>query len=37
MAPALRLGRVCRAINGHVRGDDSSTLARLRMFLDGHG
>jgi hypothetical protein len=33
--PALRLGWACRAINGHVPGDDSSTLNRLRMFLDG--
>lgn len=33
---ALRLGWVCRAVNGHVPGDDRSTLVRLRMFLDGH-
>jgi hypothetical protein len=33
--PALRLGWVCRAINGHVPGDDAHTLTRLRMFLDG--
>ena len=32
---ALRLGWVCRAINGHVPGDDAQTLTRLRMFLDG--
>lgn len=32
---ALRLGWVCRAVNGHVPGDDRSTLARLSMFLDG--
>ncbi len=33
--PALRLGWVCRAINGHVPGDDAATLRRLHMFLDG--
>jgi hypothetical protein len=33
--PALRLGWVCRAINGHVAGDDGPTRTRLRMFLDG--
>lgn len=33
---ALRLGWVCRAVNGHVPGDDSHTHTRLRMFLDGH-
>jgi hypothetical protein len=33
--PALRLGWVCRAVNGHVVGDDEQTLTRLRMFLDG--
>lgn len=32
---ALRLGWVCRAVNGHVPGDDKQTLTRLRMFLDG--
>jgi hypothetical protein len=32
---ALRLGWVCRAINGHLCGDTGSTLNRLRMFLDG--
>lgn len=32
---ALRLGWVCRAVNGHVVGDDRQTLTRLRMFLDG--
>ncbi|HEX7746011.1 MAG TPA: hypothetical protein VF462_12195 [Micromonosporaceae bacterium] len=32
---ALRLGWACRAVNGHVPGDDQRTLARLRMFLDG--
>jgi hypothetical protein len=33
---AMRLGWVCRAINGRLPGDDASTLTRLRMFLDGH-
>lgn len=33
--PALRLGWVCRAVNGHVLGDDKQTMTRLRMFLDG--
>ena len=33
---ALRLGWVCRAVNGYVPGEDASTLTRLRMFLDGH-
>jgi hypothetical protein len=33
--PALRLGWACRAINGHVPGDEARTLTRLRMFLDG--
>jgi hypothetical protein len=32
---ALRLGWACRAINGHVPGDERRTLTRLRMFLDG--
>jgi len=32
---ALRLGWVCRAVNGHVPGDDSHTLTRLAMFVDG--
>lgn len=32
---AVRLGWVCRAINGHVPGDDGPTRTRLRMFLDG--
>jgi hypothetical protein len=32
---ALRLGWVCRAVNGHVPGEDKATQARLRMFLDG--
>lgn len=30
-----RLGWACRAVNGHVPGEDRSTLTRLRMFLDG--
>ncbi len=32
---ATRLGWACRAVNGHVPGDDEHTLTRLRMFLDG--
>jgi hypothetical protein len=32
---ALRLGWVCRAVNGHVPGDDAPTRTRLKMFLDG--
>lgn len=32
---ALRLGWACRAVNGHVPGEDKATRARLRMFLDG--
>jgi hypothetical protein len=32
---ALRLGWVCRAVNGHVPGQDRQTGTRLRMFLDG--
>lgn len=35
VAPALRLGWACRAVSGHVPGDDGRTLTRLRMFLDG--
>jgi len=35
VGPALRLGWVCRAVNGHVPGDDEQTFTRLRMFLDG--
>lgn len=31
-----RLGWACRAVNGHVPGDDKQTDTRLRMFLDGH-
>ncbi len=33
--PALRLGWVCRALNGHGVSEEQQTLARLRMFLDG--
>ncbi len=34
---ALRLGWVCRAVNGHTPGvDPGPTWTRLRMFLDGH-
>ena len=32
---ALRLGWVCRAVNGHVPGDDGPTRTRRKMFLDG--
>ena len=32
---ALRLGWAARAVNGHVPGEERSTQARLRMFLDG--
>lgn len=32
---AVRLGWVCRAVNGHVPGQDQRTETRLRMFLDG--
>ena len=32
---ALRLGWVCRAVNGHTARDVDSTRTRLRMFLDG--
>ena len=32
---ALRLGWACRAVNGHVPGDNDHTETRLRMFLDG--
>lgn len=32
---AMRLGWACRAVNGHVPGEDKQTGARLRMFLDG--
>jgi hypothetical protein len=32
---ALRLGWACRAVNGHVPGDDDATRTRLKMFLDG--
>lgn len=35
VAPALRLGWACRAVNGHVQGQDEQTRTRLRMFLDG--
>ena len=33
--PALRLGWVCRAVNGHLLGGVERTMTRLRMFLDG--
>ena len=32
---ARRLGWACRAVNGHVAGDDAATRSRLAMFLDG--
>ena len=32
---ATRLGWACRAVNGHIPGDDKSTVNRLLMFLDG--
>lgn len=32
---ATRLGWACRAVNGHIPGDDQSTHNRLAMFLDG--
>src|SRR5262245_26033151 len=32
---ALRLGWACRAVNGHVPGQDDPTRTRLKMFLDG--
>lgn len=32
---ATRLGWACRAVNGHVPGDEQQTRTRLRMFLDG--
>jgi len=28
-------GWACRAVNGHVPGEDKATSARLRMFVDG--
>jgi hypothetical protein len=35
-AVALRLGWVCRAVNGHLPGQPEQTRTRLRMFVDGH-
>jgi hypothetical protein len=32
---ALRLGWVCRAVNGDIPGDTDGSNVRLRMFLDG--
>lgn len=32
---AVRLGWACRAVNGHVPGEDKATVTRLQMFLDG--
>ena len=31
----MRLGWVCRAVNGHLPSDPGMTHTRLRMFLDG--
>ncbi|MFC6285325.1 hypothetical protein ACFP3Q_04105 [Nocardioides sp. GCM10027113] len=31
---AMRLGWACRAVNGHVPGEDGPTLTRLRMLVD---
>ena len=33
---AIRLGWACRAVNGHIPGEDYRTIARLRMFVTGH-
>jgi hypothetical protein len=33
--PALRLGWVCRAVNGYALSGDDHTMTRLAMFLDG--
>ena len=35
-AVALRLGWVCRAVNGHFPGQPDQTRTRLRMFAEGH-
>jgi hypothetical protein len=32
---ALRLGWACRAVNGHIPGDNDKTITRLKMFVDG--
>ena len=32
---AVRLGWACRAVNGHIPGDDAKTVTRLSMFVDG--
>lgn len=32
---ATRLGWACRAVSGHIDGDNAKTLTRLTMFLDG--
>jgi hypothetical protein len=34
-ALAIRLGWACRAVNGHVPGENAATAARLGMFLEG--
>jgi hypothetical protein len=32
---ATRLGWACRAVNGHIPGDNDQTVTRLTMFVDG--
>ena len=32
---AMRLGWVCRVVNGHIPGDPDPTIVRLQMLLDG--
>ena len=32
---AMRLGWVCRAVNGHLDSETAHTHTRLRMWLDG--
>jgi len=32
---ATRLGWACRAVNGHIAGDNEQTVTRLTMFVDG--
>ncbi len=32
---AVRLGWACRAVNGHIPGDNEKTVTRLTMFVDG--
>ena len=33
---AMRLGWICRAVNGHLPSNPGHTHTRLRMFVDGH-